>query len=102
MAQVADAAAAAKAALPGWRDAPMAERCALLGRAADLIDEIGGLTGLVQGETGATINITEAVQLPACGERFRQYQFPVDLDETMAPYPVEANPLGPGGLAGAM
>ena len=102
MAQVADAAAAAKAALPGWRDAPMAERCALLGRAADLIDErIGGLTGLVQGETGATINITEAVQLPACGERFRQYQFPVDLDENMAPYPVEANPLGPGGLAGA-
>ena len=100
--QVADAAAAAKAALPGWRDTPMAERCALLGRAADLIDErIGGLTGLVQGETGATINITEAVQLPACGERFRQYQFPVDLDENMAPYPVEANPLGPGGLAGA-
>ncbi len=100
--QVADAAAAAKAALPGWRDTPMAERCALLGRAADLIDErIGGLTGLLQGETGATINITEAVQLPACGDRFRQYEIPVDLDESMAPYPVEANPLGPGGLAGA-
>ena len=63
--QVNDAAAAAKAALPGWRDTPMAERCALLGRAADLIDErIGDLTGLLQGETGATINITEAVQLP--------------------------------------
>nr|MCQ3812361.1 aldehyde dehydrogenase family protein [Acidimicrobiia bacterium] len=102
MAQVADAAAAAKAALPGWRDTPMAERCALLGRAANLIDErIGGLTGLVQGETGATINITEAVQLPACGERFRQYEIPVSLDESMAPYPVEANPLGPAGLAGA-
>ena len=102
MAQVADAAAAAKAALPGWRDTPMAERCALLGRAANLIDErIGGLTGLVQGETGATINITEAVQLPACGERFRQYEIPVDLDESMAPYPVQANPLGPAGLAGA-
>ncbi|WP_419925999.1 aldehyde dehydrogenase family protein [Candidatus Poriferisocius sp.] len=102
MAQVADAAAAAKAALPGWRDTPMVERCALLGRAANLIDErIGGLTGLVQGETGATINITEAVQLPACGERFRQYEIPVNLDESMAPYPVEANPLGPAGLAGA-
>ena len=102
MAQAADAAAAAKAALPGWRDTPMAERCALLGRAANLIDErIGGLTGLVQGETGATINITEAVQLPACGERFRQYEIPVDLDEPMAPYPVEANALGPAGLAGA-
>ena len=102
MAQVADAAAAAKAALPGWRDTPMAERCALLGRAANLIDErIGGLTGLVQGETGGTINITQAVQLPACGERFRQYEIPVSLDESMAPYPVEANPLGPAGLAGA-
>ena len=102
MSQVADAADAAKAALAGWRDTPMAERCALLGRAANLIDEqIGGLTGLVQGETGATINITEAVQLPACGERFRQYEIPVNLDESMAPYPVEANPLGPAGLAGA-
>ena len=101
-AQVADAAAAAKAALPGWRAMPMAERCALLGRAANLIDErIEGLTGLVQAETGATINITEAVQLPACGDRFRQYEIPVDLDESMAPYPVEANPLGPAGLAGA-
>ena len=101
-AQVADAAAAAKAALPGWRATPMAERCALLGRAANLIDErIEGLTGLVQAETGATINITEAVQLPACGDRFRQYEIPVDLDESMAPYPVEANPLGPAGLAGA-
>ncbi|WP_419919696.1 aldehyde dehydrogenase family protein [Candidatus Poriferisocius sp.] len=100
--QVADAAAAARAALPGWRAMPMADRCALLGRAADLLDErIGSLAGLVQGETGATVNVTESMQLPSCGERFRQYQTPVNLDETLAPYPVEANPLGPGGLAGA-
>ncbi len=100
--QVADAAAAAAAALAGWRATPMADRCALLGRAADLLEErIGSLAGLVQAETGATINVTEAMQLPSCSERFRQYQTPVDTDESLAPYPVEANPLGPGGLAGA-
>ncbi len=100
--QVADAAAAAKAALPGWRDTPMAERCALLGRTAELLaEQVGELVGLVQGETGATINVTEAMQVPVCIERFRYYQTPVNVDEPMEPYPVAANPLGPAGLAGA-
>ena len=102
VAQVADAAAAAKEALPGWRDTPVAERCALLGRAADLMDErVGRLGGLVQAETGATVNLTEAVQLPVCAERFRYYQTPVNVDEPMEPYPVPESPLGPAGLSGA-
>ena len=37
VAQVEDAAAAARAALPGWRNTPMADRCELLGRTAEVM-----------------------------------------------------------------
>lgn len=98
--QVDDAAAAAKAALPGWRSMPMAERCAILGRAADLLaEQVGGLVGLVQGETGATINVAEMMQVPVCADRFRHYEIPVNVDDPIEPYPVDANPMGPGGLS---
>ena len=100
MSQVRDAAAAAKAALPGWRDTPMAERCAVIGRAADLLEEqLCGLVGLVQQETGATINVTESIQIPSCPDRFRHYAVPVNVGETIEPYPVPENPLGPAGLS---
>ena len=98
--QVNDAAAAAKAALPGWRDTPMAERCAMIGRAADLLEQnLGSLVGLVQGETGATINVSESIQIPSCADRFRHYEISVNVDEPIEPYPVAENALGPGGLS---
>ena len=98
--QVNDAAAAAKAALSGWRDTPMAERCALVGRAADLLEEkLGGLVGLVQGETGATINVTEMIQVTSCADRFRHYEIPVNVDDPIEPYAVPESPMGPAGLS---
>ncbi len=100
--QVGDAAAAAKAALPGWRSKTMAERCAILGRAADLLEErVEGLVGLVQAETGATINVAEGMQLPPPIERLRCYATPVKADEPVEPLALEATALGPAGLLGA-
>ena len=100
--QVNEAAAAAKDALPGWRDTPMAERCAILGRAADLLEERAhSLVGLVQAETGATINVAEGMQVPPPIERFRHYATPVNVDEPVEPIPLEATALGPAGLLGA-
>lgn len=98
--QVNDAAAAAKAALPGWRDTPMAERCAIVGRAADLLEaRLASLVGLVQGETGATINVTEMIQVPSSADRFRHYEIPVNVDDPIEPYEVPENPMGPAGLS---
>ena len=37
--QATDAAAAATAALPAWRDTPIEQRCALLDRLADIVTE---------------------------------------------------------------
>jgi phenylacetaldehyde dehydrogenase len=101
--QALDAAAAAKAALAGWKRTSMAERCALIGKAADLLAQrVGGLVPLVQAETGATINIAEMMQVGVCVERMRHYATPVDLDEPQKPYAMGATPLGPSGLQNAI
>ncbi len=102
-AQARDAAAAARAALPGWRDQTMAERCALLARLADRLElESPNWVPLVQAETGATIKITKSLQVSgAFVDRFRYYSRPVDLDEAIRPAPAAASALGPAGLVGA-
>ena len=52
------AVAAAKAALPGWRDTTPVERGALLNRLADVLRERAPTwSTLVQAETGATITV---------------------------------------------
>lgn len=103
VAQALDAAAAAKQALHGWKRTPMAERCALLLRAAELLQQrTPALVPLVQAETGATINVAETMQVPVCAERFRHYATPVDLDEPVKPYVMQATALGPGGVQNAI
>jgi phenylacetaldehyde dehydrogenase len=101
--QAIDAAAAAKDALRTWRNVPVEERCALLGRTADILSRrIGELVPLVQAETGSTINVAETMQVPVCIERFRYYSKPVVVDEPIPPYPIRQTPLGPAGLQNAM
>ena len=106
-ASVADAEAAiaaANAALPGWRDTPMADRCALLGRLADVLAERSDAwADLVQAETGATLRIAQTLQLGATFvERFRYYSQPRDLTVGIPPQPVAASALGSAGVVGAV
>lgn len=94
------AAAAAKAALPAWRDTPPAERCGMLAAAADLLDErTPGWVDLVQAETGSTINVTETMQVSgAFINRFRYYAQPMQVNEPVAPLPSPASALAPAAL----
>ncbi len=103
MAQAADAAAAAKAALKQWKRTPMEERCALVGKIADVYEKrMGALVPLVQAETGSTINVAESMQVPISVERFRYYSRPYIVDEPQVPYAMNATALGPAGLQNAM
>lgn len=101
--QANDAAAAAKDALRSWRNVPMAERCALLGKTAEVLRRrVGELVPLVQAETGSTINVAETMQVPVCVERFAYYATPQKVDEPVEPYAMQATALGPAGLQNAM
>jgi len=101
--QANDAAAAAKAASKGWKNTSVGERCALVGKAAELLArKLPALAPLVQAETGATINVAETMQLPVCVERFNYYKNPQDVDEPVKPYAMGATALGPAGLQNAM
>jgi phenylacetaldehyde dehydrogenase len=106
-ATVADAEAAADAArraLPGWRNTSVHDRCALLGKLADLLEgRVGDWVDIVQAETGATINVTENLQVGGpTVDRFRYYSTPRDVDVPLAPFSTAASALGPSGLLGAM
>mgnify|MGYP001458408890 CR=1 FL=1 len=101
--QANDAAAAAREAFKTWRNVPMEERCALLGKTAEVLSQrIGELVPLVQAETGSTINVAETMQVPVCIERFAYYSKPQKVDEPVEPYPMPATALGPAGLQNAM
>jgi phenylacetaldehyde dehydrogenase len=101
--QAEDAAAAAKHALTTWRNVPMEQRCALLGKTAEVLSRrIGELVPLVQAETGSTINVAETMQVPVCIERFSYYSHPMKVDEPIEPYAMRATALGPAGLQNAM
>jgi phenylacetaldehyde dehydrogenase len=106
-ATVADAEAAADAArraLPGWRDTSVGDRCAMLAKLADLLEgSVGDWVDVVQAETGATINVTETLQVGGpTVDRFRYYSTPRDVDVPLAPFSTVATALGPAGLIGAM
>src|SRR3954454_1488680 len=73
-AQVEAAAQAAADAFPAWSRTKPEERAALLNKAADLLRErMDDLIPLVQAETGATLRLTQTMQVPTCIERFRRY-----------------------------
>ena len=96
------AAVAAKDALGSWRDTSMAERCRLLGQAAELLAErTPSWVDLVQAETGATINVTETMQVSgAFIDRFRYYARPMDVNVPLTPIASPATALAPAALLG--
>ena len=94
---------AARGALDSWRATPIEERCALLGRLADLLEERApGWAALVQAETGSTVTITETLQV-AGGliDRFRYYSRPRSIDSAELPLAQGASALGAAGLVAA-
>ena len=104
VAQALEAAAAARAAQQAWAQTPRAERCALLGRLADLLEpRVAEWVDVVQAETGATINIAETIQV-AGGmiDRYRYYSTPMDLDTGLKPVASPGSALGPAGLVGGV
>jgi len=99
------AAAAARQALPGWASTPVAERCALLSRAAEAIRARSkDLLPLVIAETGATAAVGSRMQVPQAAVRFAHYaQDPSRVLQTpLLPQAVGATPLAPGGIIGGM
>ncbi len=76
----------------------------MLDRIADLLTEHGGdLVPLLQAETGATMRLTSTMQVPTAADRFRRYaRGALEPDVVpLAPQPVRASALAPGGLIGA-
>lgn len=99
------AAAAAREALPGWAATPVAERGALLRKAADAIrSRAKELLPLVIAETGATATVGSRMQVPQAAVRFQHYsQDPRRVLETpLLPQAVGATPLAGGGIIGGM
>jgi acyl-CoA reductase-like NAD-dependent aldehyde dehydrogenase len=105
IAQVEAAAAAAADAFPAWSRTRPEERAAFLHKAADLLRErVDELVPLVQAETGATLRLSQTMQVPTCIERFRRYAKGA-LEPSTIPLPPSEMPsttLAPGGLMGAM
>lgn len=101
--QAADAARAARDALPGWRALSPSERGARLARLADVIERMApSWLPLVQAETGSVTAIAKGLQVGGpMIERFRYYSKPIDVDCDVAPVPAEKGALGPAGLMAA-
>ena len=101
--QAADAARAARDALPVWRALSPEERGSRLSRLADVIQRMApSWLRLVQAETGSVISIAKSLQVGGpMIERFRYYSRPFNLDENVAPMPADKGALGPAGLLAA-
>ncbi|NLU70907.1 aldehyde dehydrogenase family protein [Streptomyces sp. HNM0574] len=94
---------AAGAAQEEWARTAPAERAAVLERVAALLEErTPDLVPLLQAETGATTKVARGMQLPPAADRFRRYaRGAVEPDTVpLAPQPVRASALAPGGLIG--
>ncbi|MHB8669875.1 MAG: aldehyde dehydrogenase family protein [Acidimicrobiales bacterium] len=99
------AAAAARRAQPGWAATPREERARLLQAVADRVRERSQeLLALIIAETGATLSVGSALQVPMCANRFERYAQGAltDLSVPLPPSPMAATPLAPGGLIGAV
>jgi acyl-CoA reductase-like NAD-dependent aldehyde dehydrogenase len=103
--QVYAAAAAAKAALPGWGATSPEQRSETLHRVADVIAKHGDeYAAVAQAETGATSATVKALQINIAVQRFRRYAKGA-LEQTDIPLPPtvsESTPLSKGGLTGAL
>ncbi len=97
------AADAAAAAFPAWARTAPEHRGELLDRLADLLDKRRDeLVPLVQAETGATLRVTNSMQVPMAATRFRRY---ARVEPNIVPLPPSIMPttaLAPGGIIGAI
>jgi phenylacetaldehyde dehydrogenase len=99
------ACAAARAAADGWARTKPEERAQLLDAVATKLQERAKTyLDLVIAETGATLSVGSALQVPQAITRFRDYakRAMKDLSIPLAPSPVATTPLAPGGLMGGI
>jgi len=107
-ASVADAeaaAAAARAALPGWKRTAPEERANLLQKLADAVRARGDeLLPLIMAETGATLAVGSALQVPQALNRFETYarMAATDISIPLNPQVAPTTPLAAGGLVGGV
>ncbi len=99
------AAAAAKEAFKSWSLTSPAERSELLTAVSRRVRERGEeLIPLLIAETGATLSVGSKLQVPVCADRFERYALGAlqNLNVSLAPQVMQATPLAPGGLIGAL
>ncbi len=99
------AAAAARAALPGWAGTAADDRLALMAEAAKAIrSRAGELLPLVIAETGATAAVGSRMQVPVAADRFERYSRDVRhvAQRSFPPQVAPSTPLAPGGLVSAL
>jgi phenylacetaldehyde dehydrogenase len=99
------AAAAAREAFRRWSRTTPAERSALLQATAERVrEEAPRLVPLIIAETGATVSVGSALQVPMCVNRFDRYARGAlqDISVAIAPSVMEPTPLASGGLMGAL
>ena len=103
VAQVEEAAAAAKAAFHNWSRTTPEERANLLDRLADVVrSHVDELIPLVQAETGATQRVASTMQVPIVAQRFRRYAQVEPNQIPLPPQQAYATALAPGGIVGAV
>jgi acyl-CoA reductase-like NAD-dependent aldehyde dehydrogenase len=99
------AAAAAREAQPRWAAVPREERARLLQAVADRVRQRqDDLMPLIIAETGATLSVGSALQVPMCVNRFERYARGAlqDIDLALPPSVMPSTPLAPGGLIGGI
>jgi acyl-CoA reductase-like NAD-dependent aldehyde dehydrogenase len=99
------AAAAAREAFPAWSATPAPERARLLSAVADALRaRAEELLPVIMAETGATLSVGSALQVPQAYTRFDRYAVAALSDPAIAlpPQAMAATPLAPGGLMGAV
>ncbi len=107
-ASVADAAAAAAAARdaqPRWAAVPREEKARLLQAVADRVRQRQEeWMPLIIAETGATLSVGSALQVPMCANRFERYARGAlqDIDVPLPPSVMPSTPLAAGGLIGGI
>jgi acyl-CoA reductase-like NAD-dependent aldehyde dehydrogenase len=99
------AAAAAREAFSSWSRTAPEERARLLRAVADRVNERAEeLLPLIISETGATLSVGSTLQVPMAASRFARYAKGA-LEDRSIPLPpavMQATPLAPGGLMGAI
>ncbi|WP_328318043.1 aldehyde dehydrogenase family protein [Streptomyces sp. NBC_00388] len=103
--QVYAAAAAARAAFPGWSRTAPGERAAILDRAAALMQrEFLPYAELAQAESGATTGTARGMQVGVGVARFRRYAKGAlePVEQGLPPQINEAGPMGKAGIFGAI